>query len=168
MRFWHLLYKICIYSERKWKPRICRVCHWYSADLSLITLHFYNLKLLQTTDVTCINLENRFILLPIHALPLEKLSCGWQSQKLSWQQDLVMMQLADRWQRSVTLPPPGIGRSEGLWAGCWGPTPWSPASPGPGCLIHLRQGGTGLNIFYCFCLISTFLFTQVETADPSK
>lgn len=58
-----------------------------------------------------------------------------------------MMQLDDRWQGSVTLLPPGTGRSEGLWAGCWGPTPWSPVSPGPGCLIHLRHGGAGFNNF---------------------
>lgn len=50
--------------------------------------------------------------------------------------------MGDRWHGSITLLLPGTGRSEGLWAGCWDPTLWSPASLGPGCLIHLKWGGT--------------------------
>ena len=66
-----------------------------------------------------------------------------------WQQDLqMMMQMVYRWKRSTTLPPPETGQSEGLWAGCWGPTPWSLASPGPGYPIHLKQEETGLKIKY--------------------
>lgn len=45
--------------------------------------------------------------------------------------------LFDEGVTSCTLLPPGTGRSEGLWAGCWGPTPWSPASPESGCLTRL-------------------------------
>lgn len=88
------------------------------------------------------------------------MSCGWQILKLSWQQDLMMMmQLSDRWQGRITLPQPGTGQSEGLWAGCWGPTPWSPTSPGHGCLIHLRQGGRfnlGRWTQYCSALFLLF------------
>lgn len=45
----------------------------------------------------------------------------------------------NRWHGTITSPPLGIGRSEGLLAGCWGPTPWSPASLGSWCPFHLRD-----------------------------